>query len=382
MVKYEVLILVNSIFMFLARLLCGLVFYCYDYIEPSYFCFFLSIFYLVFVFLVFIGNKFHKIISEKNYFYNNYKKLLDNKKSLKAYFFKKIIRIDFLKIRHIAWYLFQLEIIISAIYFSLNLGWGWGFDLYLLVLTSFFYLNLRKYSPFVFVFPFLYFLMYLFLYFSSSNSDHEQGQYIIYIINAIFVISTIFYSQIILELGQVIRFVNDENRKNHLKRLTSFDTLTETYHKYSFLEIMNAKLEHNSDEDIITQASVIIIEINNLRKINEDFTTELGNEVLKEFAYILRKHSENYEKYIARWSGNEFLVFIANEDEVVVKNYIDEIKQDAMKNRFGVKGAKVQVIFGLSHTVTFDYQINKFINEAYEELALNREKLNYEKGDL
>lgn len=382
MVKYEILIVVNSVFIFLARFVSGVVFSYYDYLDCFYWCFAASIFYLGFIISVFIGRGFQKSFNQKNYFFNNYKKLLNKKRSFRAYLFKKITRVDFIKIRHFAWYLFQIEIIATTAYISYKVGWGWGFDLYILLVASFFYLNLRKYSPAIYLFPLAYFIIYLTIYFLSTKSNYQDGQVIIYIINVIFAISSIFYSQIIMELGRVIRYVNDENRKSHLKRLTSFDTLTDTYHKYSFLEIMNAKLDHNSNEDVITQASTIIIEISNLRKINEEFTTELGNEVLKEFAYILRKHSENYEKYIARWSGNEFLVFIANEDEVVVRNYIEEIKQDAMRNRFGVKGAKVQVVFGLSHTVSFDYQINKFINEAYEELANNREKLNYEKGEL
>lgn len=382
MVKYEILIIVNSIFLFLSRFLCGIIFSYNNHLDGFYWCFIASIFYLSFIIAVFIGRGFHKNFQQKNYFSSNYKKLLNKKHSLRAYLFKRITRINFIKIRHFAWYLFQIEIISTTIYFSLTVGWTWGFDLYIILLTSFFYLNLRKYSPLIFLFPVAYFLIFSTTYFVSNKVTNQDGQLAIYIINAVFAISSIFYSQLILELGRVIKYINDENRKSHLKRLTSFDALTDTYHKYSFLEIMNAKFENNSDEDVITQASTIIIEISNLRKINEEFTTDLGNEVLKEFAYILRKHSENYEKYIARWSGNEFLVFIANEDEVVVKNYIDEIKQDAMKNRFGVKGAKVQVVFGVSHTVSFDYQINKFINEAYEELASNREKLNYEKGDL
>lgn len=382
MVKYEVLILVNSIFLFLARFLCGVIFSYYGHFDCFYWCFVASIFYLFFIVAVYIGKSIQKNFHQKNYFFNNYKKLLNKKRSFRAYLFKKITRVNFIKIRHFAWYLFQVEIIATTFYFSLYIGWGWGFDLFIILLVSFFYLSLRKYSPLIYLFPLMYLIIYLIIYFMSKNYGHQDGKIIIYILNGVFTISSIFYSQIILEIGRVVKYLNHENRKSHLRRLTSFDALTDTYHKYSFLEIINAKLEHNSDEDVITQASVIIIEIGNLRRINEEYTTDLGNEVLKEFAYILRKHSENYEKYIARWSGNEFLVFIANEDEVVVRNYIDDIKQDAMRNRFGVKGAKVQVIFGLSHTVSFDYQINKFINEAYEELANNREKLNYEKGEL
>ena len=382
MVKYEILILINSFLLFATRLFTGLVFYHYEIYYESYEFILISLFYLVFLFLLFIGRKLYKNFGNKNYFYNKYRKILNGKKSFKSSIFKRIIRINFISVRHYVWYLFQLESIFTSVYFTLKLGWGYGFDLYLIMLTSYYYLNLRKYSTLIFIFPFIYFAIYLFLFFYSDKVFQEPGQVIIYITNIVCVISIIFFTQIIMELGQVIRFVNDENRKNHLKRLTSFDTLTETYHKYSFLEIMNAKLEHNADEDVITQASVIVMEINNLRKINEEYTTELGNEVLKEFAYILRKHSENYEKYISRWSGNEFLIFIINEDEVVVKSYIDEVKQEAMKNRFGVKGAKVQVIVGLSHTSSFDYQINKFISEAYEELAISRDKLNYEKGDI
>lgn len=377
MVKYEVLLLTNSIFLCLARFFTGIVFFYNDDFKEANISFLLSFIYFMFIICVFVGNRFYKNFNKDDYLYKKYKRLLAKKRHLSARAFKRFVRMEFIKIRHLAWYIFQLEVVFTTIYFSLNIGWGYGFDLFLVLLVSFFYLNFRKYHPLVFVIPIVYFVLYIALYFFSTKTNHLDKQVIIYIINAIFAMSAIFYSQVIMELGQVIRLVNDENRKSHLKNLASFDTLTNTYHKYSFLEIINAKLEHNADEDIITQASVLIIEINNLKKINEEYSTELGNEVLKEFAYILRKHSENYEKYIARWSGNEFLVFIINEDKAVVKNYIDEVKQEALKNRFGIRGASVLLAYGLSHTISFDYNINNFIQEAYEKLLEYREKSIY-----
>lgn len=376
--RFVLLLFINSLLMFFARFSVGVVFYLYNYKQAAFYSFVFSIYYLSFVFLVLLFNHFYHQLSENNFLNSKYKALVKKRKFFS--YFKKILKFNFKEYRHFIWYLLQIEVFISVVLFSYTIYWGWGFDLFIIFILSYFYFNLKKYKKTIFLFPVVYYIFYAFVYLTSKKDYNAEGQLIIYILNAVFTMALIFSTQIIIRLGQAIRFVNDENRKEHFKRLSSFDPLTNTYYKYSFLEIMNAKLEHNAEEDTVAQASVLIIELNNLKKINEEYTLYLGNEVLKEIAYILKKYSENYEKYITRWSGNAFLIFIINEDELVVKNYINSIKQDIMKNRFGLKGARIEVSIGVSHTKHFDYQINNLINEAYENLA--KEKEIYERKKL
>lgn len=80
---------------------------------------------------------------------------------------------------------------------------------------------------------------------------------------------------------------------------------------------------------------------------------------------------------MVRWSGNEILVLIINENEAVVRNYIKEIRQEAAKNRFGIKDAKLKIAIGETYVNEFDYQINDYIKEAYIKLLKSREKLNF-----
>lgn len=385
MVKYEFFVLVDSILMFLARISVAAVFLYYGNIKSAIEASVLAVYYLVFLFILLLIKFYYQGTISRKIFSKKYKKLLRKKTKyniLVARMYKKVMQTRFMKVRHYVWYLYQVEIIISTIYFSYSLGWGYGFDLFIITLSSYFYLNLRKFSKKIFLFPVFYFLIYMLLFLTSNKVYNDSMELIIYIINGVFAISVIVATQIIIELGEVIKLVNKENRKKHFQKLTSFDYLTETYHKYSFLEIINANLEHSLEEDMIIQASVIIIEINNLRRINENYTIELGNEILKEFAYMLRKNSENYEKYIVRWSGNEFLIFMLNENQLVVKNFIDEIRLNAAKNSFGIRDTRIQVVIGFAHTNNFDYQLDPLIAEAYKELLYQKEKLIYEKGDL
>lgn len=371
MVKYEFLVLIDSILMFLARASVAIVFYVYGNSKVAGELIILATYYLLFLLVLFIVKiVYKKIINKKISKKKLRHRVFNNLFLFKLY--KKVLQTEFIKVRHYALYLYQAEIIASTIYFSYTLGWGYGFDLFIITLSSYFYLNLRKFSKYIFLFPAFYFLVYIVVYFTSDKVYNSDVELIVYIINGVFAISVIMITQLIIELGEVIRLVNKENREIHFKKITSFDYLTETYHKYSFLEIINANLEHSLEEDMITQASVVIIEINNLRRINESYTVELGNEILKEFAYTLKKNSENYDKYIVRWSGNEFLIFILNENQLVVRNFIDDIKNEAMKNSFGIRDTRIQILVGFSHTNNFDYQLDTLIADAYKELLAQK----------
>ncbi len=375
MIDYKFLILSNTCLLFFARFTSSIVLYMHSHFMLAYFCLASALISMFGIVITTKSEKFYNNLLEKHFFSNKYKTLLQNKQYFLAKIFKRIARVEFLHLRLLVWHSYQLEImffVFSAFYF----GWGWGFELFLITLSSYFYLNLKKYHKAIFLFPITYFLIYVITYLFSPKISAD-GQIIVYLINAVTAMTCIFITQIVIQLGNIIQFISYKNREARINKLASFDTLTNTYHKYSFLEIMSNKYEYCIEDKTTVQASILIFEIYNLKEINEEFTTELGNEILKEFVHILKKYSENYDNYMVRWSGNEILVLIINENEAVIRNYIKEIRQEAAKNRFGIKDAKLKIAIGETYVNEFDYQINDYIKEAYIKLVKSREKLNF-----
>ncbi|MBZ7987455.1 diguanylate cyclase domain-containing protein [Campylobacter canadensis] len=275
--------------------------------------------------------------------------------------------------RYRFWYVFQLETLLINVIIVSNLGWGWGFDFYILALMPFYYLNARQFSKIIFFFPLVHLSIYFCLYFFTEHFYGQLGQFNIYIVNGIFAIIGIFILQFCIQLDKVIKYLNDENRKLYLERLVSNDTLTNTLSKYSFLDIVNIKFEYASDEND-SRVIIAIFEITNLQNINEEYGNEYGNAILIDFSHIIKQNCINYEYLLSRWSGDEFLLFISDEDEDMAQNIINEIKKEVYRHYF-INGIKLRLAVGVSKPYSLKHSITNIINEAYKDLTEQRKKI-------
>ena len=109
-----------------------------------------------------------------------------------------------------------------------------------------------------------------------------------------------------------------------LLRLSITDNLTKLYNRVkldkSLQEEMNRSLRYN------TNFSIILLDIDYFKKVNDNFGHQIGDEVLIESAQVLSKNIRNVD-ILGRWGGEEFLVICPEtkiEDAIKVASHINE----------------------------------------------------------
>ena len=102
------------------------------------------------------------------------------------------------------------------------------------------------------------------------------------------------------------------------------DYLTETSSRRNLDEYLAGKIKNFSKD---TPFSVIMIDIDDFKLINDLHGHKMGDSVLINFAEILKK-STRTKDLIARYGGDEFVIVLDVGDENEIKNVIERIERN------------------------------------------------------
>lgn len=119
-------------------------------------------------------------------------------------------------------------------------------------------------------------------------------------------IALLYSRKIEREIRRIELEKENELIRSQLEKLTITDTLTSLYNRRHFRKICSdifAQVNRNS-----TEATLAYIDIDNFKKLNDEFGHEGGDIVLQHFAEILQEHSRKGLDYIFRLGGEEFCV--------------------------------------------------------------------------
>ena len=106
-----------------------------------------------------------------------------------------------------------------------------------------------------------------------------------------------------------------ETAQNELRQLVITDALTGTRNRRFFEEIMPRELQRH--RRYRTPLSIVFIDIDRFKAINDTLGHETGDRVLREVAVFLLRNIREAD-YVFRWGGDEFLVLIScNEQEAL-----------------------------------------------------------------
>ena len=115
--------------------------------------------------------------------------------------------------------------------------------------------------------------------------------------------------------------------------------------------------------------SVIIVDLNNIAYINDNFGHTEGDKVIVEAAGILINHQLSNSEML-RTSGNEFLIFIVGHDEKTIVTYIRKLNKEFKELSHGFGAA-----IGYSMITDEIKTIDDAINEATLDMRSNKEEI-------
>lgn len=132
---------------------------------------------------------------------------------------------------------------------------------------------------------------------------------------------------------------------------------------------LNDNIEKWDDSEIYPQ-TVIIVDLNNVAYINDNYGHEEGDNVIKEAANILVKNQISGTE-IMRTNGNEFLIYVVGYDEKQIVAYTRKLSKEFKELAHGFGAA-----IGYSMINDAIKTIDDAVNEATLDMRNNKEELN------
>lgn len=149
-----------------------------------------------------------------------------------------------------------------------------------------------------------------------------------------------------------------------LKRLSTTDKLTQAYNRTKFDEIILKEFAFSKRHN--KPLSLIMIDIDHFKSINDTFGHNTGDYVLKTVSGII-KNTIRETDYLVRWGGEEFLVLATNTRLDEVKELSERIRNEIEKYTFDQ--GKTTTSLGITQYKTGD-TVHNFLKRADEALYL------------
>lgn len=168
-----------------------------------------------------------------------------------------------------------------------------------------------------------------------------------------------FISSIANQIGIALEnnFLYSKIRENSIR-----DPLMGIYNRRHFFNCIEGKVESSPNEGF----AIVMVDIDNFKKVNDTYGHQFGDKVLVEIAGILQKNIEN-EDYVARYGGEEIVIYInrANDYSEVFQR-IETIRRQISSNiiEYGDIKKSVTASFGISYYPQDGETLQKVIGVA------------------
>jgi len=179
----------------------------------------------------------------------------------------------------------------------------------------------------------------------------------------------IFIASLIIFMIATVLFINRKNVTNNIiskeDKLKFLDPMTSLKNR----NYLNKNI-YNWDDNVIFPQSIVALDVNNIKEVNDKLGREAGDEVIKKVASILINNQlENTD--IIRSGGDEFLIYMVGYEEKKVVEYVRNLMKEMKKipNSLGVEA-------GYSMILDEVKTVDDAINEAIIMMHKNKEKRN------
>ncbi|KXH81909.1 GGDEF domain-containing protein [Sporosarcina sp. HYO08] len=146
------------------------------------------------------------------------------------------------------------------------------------------------------------------------------------------------------------------------------DPLTDVYNRRSFEKALKRFKTNYQRKG--RQFGVVMIDLNNFKKVNDTYGHEKGDELLRHVSCILKKITTN-EDFIARWGGDEFIILISRLSPNASNDLIRKLEQEFSATAF-IPNYSIEASVGLAVFPTHGRDVDELIR--YADLTMYRMK--------
>ncbi|KJR42202.1 diguanylate cyclase [Candidatus Magnetoovum chiemensis] len=170
-----------------------------------------------------------------------------------------------------------------------------------------------------------------------------------------------------LEREFIFRKLDSERQQIYERSIK--DQLTGLYNRI-FMQDMAKRFMNIQDRDDASSLAVIMLDIDHFKKINDTYGHLSGDEVLKEVAAVLLRHTRNSD-FPVRLGGEEFAVFLFGSSDANALSIAERIREEVSTLKFHapMSDLKVTTSCGVSFRKKSE-ALEKFIERADNQLYL------------
>lgn len=162
-------------------------------------------------------------------------------------------------------------------------------------------------------------------------------------------------------------FLEKTNKK--LETLASTCALTNAYNRRVFEELLQKEILHLKKEPL-RQTSLIFMDIDHFKQVNDTHGHLKGDEILVEFSKLLSNELRSTDIF-ARWGGEEFVALLKNSDIAEATK-----KAEYLRNKIAstpISNISITCSFGVVQ-IDKDSTVQNIIQKADEMLYLAKQK--------
>jgi len=151
------------------------------------------------------------------------------------------------------------------------------------------------------------------------------------------------------ELGEMVGWFNQladklEQDYKKIERLSITDPLTQLYNRAKIDVLF--QMELNKVKRYGAPLSVILLDIDHFKQVNDTHGHLMGDRVLRELADLLRQCVRDTD-HIGRWGGEEFIILATNTALPEAERLAEKLRVVVARHRFGEVGHKT-ASFGIA----------------------------------
>lgn len=110
--------------------------------------------------------------------------------------------------------------------------------------------------------------------------------------------------------------------------------------------------------------AVLMIDIDNFKKINDTYGHPVGDEVIIGVSSILKSHCDTQDRIAIRYGGEEFLVVVFGEHQSEIAKFAEQLRSDIEALVWQIQDLEVTVSIGAAYKMNLDINHYKLIEQA------------------
>lgn len=166
----------------------------------------------------------------------------------------------------------------------------------------------------------------------------------------------------------VYRDISDRKEKEErISRLVFTDNLTKAYNRRKFYQVID--LEISRFERYRIPFSIVIFDLDDFKKINDQYGHLAGDSVLKSVSNIINKNIRKND-WLFRWGGDEFVVLFSNAEFSIAEELSQKL-QAYISNYSFVKDINVTISCGVA---TYKDSVDNLLYLADQRMYKNKQR--------